>query len=120
MKKIVLTLVAVMSLTMSFAADTKNNANAEQQAYNMTLNYERLGAALNLTPDQIDEVKDIHKNFCAEMMSAANASKADKQAMIDKAVEKDLKHMSYVLTGKQMQKYELILTNTLRNRGLMK
>ena len=30
MKKIVLTLVAVMSLTMSFAADTKNNANAEQ------------------------------------------------------------------------------------------
>ena len=40
--------------------------------------------------------------------------------MIDKAVEKDLKHMSYVLTGKQMQKYELILTNTLRNRGLMK
>ena len=120
MKKIVLTLVAVMSLTMGFAADTKNNTNAELQAYNMSVNYDRLGAALNLTSDQIDEVKDIHKNFCAEMMSAANASNSDKQAMVDKAVEKDLKHMSYVLTGKQIEKYELMLKSTLRNRGLVK
>lgn len=54
------------------------------------------------------------------MMSAANASNSDKQAMVDKAVEKDLKHMSYVLTGKQMEKYELMLKSTLRNRGLVK
>lgn len=44
MKKIVLTLVAVMSLTMGFAADTKNNTNAELQAYNMSVNYDRLGS----------------------------------------------------------------------------
>ena len=49
MKKIVLTLVAVMSMTMGFAADAKNNTNAELEAYNITLNYDRLGNVLNLT-----------------------------------------------------------------------
>ena len=120
MKKIVLTLVAVMSMTMGFAADAKNNTNAELEAYNITLNYDRLGNVLNLTQDQIDGMKYIHKTFHAEMMTAATADEADKDAMVNKAVEKDLKYMSYILTGKQMEKYELLLKTTLRNRGLLK
>lgn len=120
MKKIVLTLVAVMSMTMGFAADAKNNTNAKLEAYNITLNYDRLGNVLNLTQDQIDGMKDIHKTFHAEMMNAATADEADKDAMVNKAVEKDLKYMSYILTGKQMEKYELLLKTTLRNRGLLK
>lgn len=51
MKKIVLTLVAVLTMTSAFAAKTSNSTNEELQAYNMTVNYSKLGDALDLTAD---------------------------------------------------------------------
>ena len=120
MKKIVLTLVAVLTMTSAFAAKTSNSTNEELQAYNMTVNYSKLGDALDLTADQIDAMKDIHKIFCAEMMNAASADNSEKSDLVYKAVGKDLKYMSYILTNKQLEKYKLLLKTTLVNRGLVK
>ena len=108
MKKIVLTLVAVLTMTSAFAAKTSNSTNEELQAYNMTVNYSKLGDALDLTADQIDAMKDIHKIF------------SEKSDLVYKAVGKDLKYMSYILTNKQLEKYKLLLKTTLVNRGLVK
>ena len=120
MKKIVLTLVAVLTMTSAFAADANNSTNEELQAYNMKVNYGKLGDALDLTVDQIDAMKDIHKIFCAEMMNAASADNSEKTDLIDKAVGKDFKYMSYILTDKQMEKYKQLMKATLQNRGLVK
>ena len=93
MKKIVLTLVAVLTMTSAFAAKTSNSTNEELQAYNMTVN---------------------------EMMNAASADNSEKSDLVYKAVGKDLKYMSYILTNKQLEKYKLLLKTTLVNRGLVK
>lgn len=120
MKKTVLTLIAVLSMTFAYASNESTKADAEMQAYDMTVDYNRLGSALGMTLDQIKAMKDIHKTFCVEMMNAAAADKEDKDAMVNSALDKDLKYMRYILTGKQYDKYELLLKTTLRNRGLIK
>ncbi|MFW5513655.1 MAG: hypothetical protein ACOCOY_07155 [Prevotella sp.] len=120
MKKIVLTFVAVLTMTSAFAAKTSNSTNEELQAYNMTVNYSKLGDALDLTADQIDAMKDIHKKFCSQMMKSASANNSEKSDLVYKAVGKDLKYMSYILTNKQLEKYKLLLKTTLVNRGLVK
>ena len=116
MKKIVLTLVAVLTMTSAFAADANNSTNEELQAYNMKVNYGKLGDALDLTVDQSDAIKI----FCAEMMNAASADNSEKTDLIYKAVGKDFKYMSYILTDKQMEKYKQLMKATLQNRGLVK
>ena len=120
MKKIVLTLVALMSMTMAFAENVEAKSANTAEAYNMTVNYDKLAEALSLSVDQLDAVKDIHKTFCVEMMNAGNAAKEEQKAAMNKAIEKDLKFMHHVLSNKQYRKYLLLLNTTINNRGLNK
>ena len=53
MKKIVLTLVALMSMTTTFADNEGMNTT---EAYNMTVNMGKLAKALGLTNDQVESV----------------------------------------------------------------
>ncbi|HEY9542502.1 hypothetical protein [Prevotella sp.] len=118
MKKMMMTLVALLSMTMSYAADENaNNANANA-AYDMTVNYNSLSYALNLSSDQLESVKDVHRTFCVEMMNAANAPKEDKAQLVNKAVVKDLKYMHFILDKDQYRKYVMLLNATMNNRGL--
>ena len=111
----ILTVVALLSMTATFAEDAKvNNVNA----YDMSVNYNRLGSALGLTIDQQESIEEIHKVFCAEMLNAANADKADRKEMMDKAIKKELKHMRAIMSNKQYHKYVMLLNVTLNNRGL--
>lgn len=118
MKKIVLTLVAMLSMTMAFAEGENTNVVNDIQAYDMTVNYRKLGQTLGLTLDQMESVEDVHKTFCAEMLNAAVAPKDDRKAMVNKAIEKDLKYMHYILDRDQYRKYLLLLNATINNRGL--
>lgn len=120
MKRLFLTVMAVLSMTMTFAEDEKLNAVNTTNAYNMSVNYGKLAECLGLSMDQSDAVEAIHASFCAEMMNAANANKDERKAMVDKAVLKDLKHMRYVLTTEQYRKYCMLLNTTFNNRGLNK
>ena len=116
MKRLFLTMVAVLSMTMTFAEN--ENAASLNEAYNMTVNMNKLAKALNLTTDQYESVAEIHKTFAAEMMFAAQSKGEERNKMVEKAVKKDLAYMDYVLSKDQYRKYVKLLNVTLLNRGL--
>ena len=115
MKKIVLTLVALMSMTTTFAENEGMNTT---EAYNMTVNMKSLAHALGLTNDQVESVAEVHKTFSTEMMFAAQYGKDERSKMVEKAVNKDLAYMNYILNKDQYRKYVMLLNITLANRGL--
>ena len=61
MKKIVLTVAAVMSMTMAFAAgeNDNNNTTTNANAYKFNVSTYALSRALNLNYAQVDVVEDI-------------------------------------------------------------
>ena len=118
MKKLILTVVALMSMTMTFA-ENENAANTNTvEAYNMNVNYDRLAKVLNLTGDQYEAVEYVHDNFCNEMRRASYASSEKRQARFEKALRKDLSGMRSVLNRDQYRTYVMLLNVTLVNRGL--
>lgn len=116
MKKIVLTVVAMLSMTMAFANE---ETTVSAKNYDMSVNVRKLSETLGLTLDQMESLTDIHTNFCGEMMAASVAGN-DSKEKVEKAVVKDLKNMRYILTAEQFDKYEMLLNVTLANRGLDK
>ncbi len=116
MKKIMIMAVAMFAMaTTTFAAEENTNATA---AFNMNIKMGSLANALSLNIDQAEAVADVHKNFTADMMNAAVAAGDDRKAMIDKAINKDLKYMHSILNDAQYRKYVMLLNVTLVNRGL--
>lgn len=120
MKKLVVLAVALLSMTTTFAADENASATAATAAYNMNIKMGPLADALSLNIDQVEAVADVHKNFTAEMMNAAIAPAEERDAMVGKAINKDLKYMHTILSEKQYRKYLMLLNATLKNRGLIK
>ena len=118
MKKIVLMVVAIFTMTTSFAENENNNAVNNVAAYDMTVNMRKLAVALGLTTDQMEAVQDIHTAFCNEMMLAAHAQNDEREALLDQAVKKDVRYMHYILNDKQYKTYLMLLNATLQNRGL--
>lgn len=118
MKKIVLMVVAMLSMTMSYAENENTNNTLAVEAYDMSVNIRKLAVTLDMTLEQMEAVEDIHRNFCNEMMMAAHAEKNEREALVDKAVQKDVRYMHYVLNKEQYRKYLILLNATLRNRGL--
>src|SRR5574344_2029296 len=118
MKKMILMAVAMLSMTTAtFAANEENEATASAAAYNMNVDMNSLGSALELTIDQEEAMKDIHTNFSADMMNAAQANKDDRKGLVNKAVEKDLKYVKSVLNNYQYRKYLLLLNTTQIGRA---
>lgn len=118
MKRLFLVVVAVLSMTTTFAENENTKSTSGVNVYDMNINIRRLGGVLGLTFDQMESVTDIHRTFCGEMMVASQAHKDDRKAIVEQAVEKDLKYMSYILTPTQFAKYKTLLDTTLSNRGL--
>ena len=124
MKKIVLSLVAMMSMTVAFANESEKTpevtATNMVQNYDMRVNYRNLASTLALTEYQIEAVQLIHDKFVNEMKSAANAGESERGSLVKKAADKELQYMGYVLSGKQYDKFSKLLNLTLSNRGLLK
>lgn len=118
MKKIVLTLVALMSMTTTFA-ENESAANLNStESYNMTVNIKKLAQTLALSDDQMESVAEVHKTFAAEMVFAAQYGGEERTQKVQKAINKDLAYMQYILNQKQYRTYLMLLNVTLRNRGL--
>ena len=118
MKKIVLTVVAMLSMTMAFAdGENANNIN-EAEAYNFSINSYKLSVALGLNLDQTEAVSDIEKNFIIEMKNAGEANKEQRPELVKEAVNKNLSYMHAVLNNQQYHKYLTLMNMTLANRGL--
>ena len=118
MKKIVLMLVAMLTMTMANAENEDKNTTQVANAYDMTVNMRKLAVALGLTLDQMEAVQDIHHQFCNEMMLASQAEGDERATLVEQAVKKDVRYMHYVLDEKQYKKYLMLLNVTLINRGL--
>ena len=117
MKKIVLTVVAVMTMTLGFAktdnttAAVKNNEN-----HGITFDMRRLAVTLDLTENQMEIVKIISDNLNDDLTTAATARRFERPVLFRKAIDKDVRNMRYVLNDKQYDTYMKLLTATLRNR----
>lgn len=129
MKKIALTVVAMMSMTMAFAANGDGNTNKGEKSpeveavdmthnYDMSVNYRSLASALGLNEYQQQAVALIHNKFVDEVKEARHAGAATRQNMVKQAADKELQYMSYVLDNKQYNKFARLLNLTLSNRGL--
>ena len=118
MKRLFLTMVAVLSMTMTFAENENAASLNSTEAYDMTVNMKKLAKALSLTTDQYESVAEIHKTFAAEMMFAAQSKGEERNKMVEKAINKDLAYMDYILSKEQYRKYVKLLNVTLLNRGL--
>lgn len=118
MKRLFMLMIAVLSMTMTFAENENTKSVNNVEAYDMSVNMRKLSVTLGLTTDQIEAVENIHNTFNAEMQLAAQADSADRQERVKKAVDRDIKWMHYVLDEKQYRTYLTLLNATLNNRGL--
>ncbi len=118
MKKIVLTVVAAMTITLSFAKTENTTAVKEVENYGITFDLRRLAVKLDLTFDQMDAVKAISDNLNEDLATAATAKRFERPALVHKAIEKDARNMRYILNDKQYNTYMKLLRATLRNRYL--
>ncbi|MCD8290656.1 MAG: hypothetical protein LUC91_04040 [Prevotella sp.] len=120
MKRLFLIVVAVLSITMTFAENEELNSVENAKSYDMSVNYDMLADYLELTSEQLEEVKDIHTSFCADMLNATEETGEERDSIIKNAVNKDLTNMSYVLDMAQYYMYKQLLNNTFNNRELEK
>ncbi len=120
MKKMILTLVAMLSMMTAFA-ESENAMNVNNTAaYELNVNMNKLSEALNLDDDQKEAVADINHTFAAEMMFAAQYGNEDRKKLVSRAIDNNVKWMRYVLNDKQMRTYLSVLNTTINNRGLNK
>ena len=115
MKKIIVTLVAMMAVTFSFAGTSSNKVD---RRYDMSCNMDRLSEVLALDENQADAVETIHNRFNTELQSLATVRGPLQRRLLHQAVRKDAHHMKRVLNDKQFDLYMRIMLSTLRNRQL--
>ena len=116
----ILTMVAMLSMTMAFAEGENVNSVNNVAAYDMSCNMNKLAEALSLTGDQREAVDNIYQTFTAEMLFAAQYGNDQRKEMVKKAVNKNIAWMNYVLNDKQRRTYLRLLNATINNRGLNK
>ena len=120
MKKMILTLVAMLSMTTAFAEGEMAMGTSNMEAYELNINMDKLSEALNLADDQKEAVADIHHTFASELMFAAQYNDTDRKKLVARALENNIKWMRYVLNDKQFRTYRVLLNSTVNNRGLNK
>ena len=113
MKKIVLSLVAMMAVTFSFA----KSSNADKR-FDMSCDIYRLSVVLDLDERQMDAVEAIHDDFSTEMQSLSTLKGPQQRFRIHQTVRKEAAQMRQVLNDKQFRTYMRILMVTLHNRNL--
>ena len=64
MKRLFLVVVAMLSMTFTFAENLESSEATAANAYDMSVNFRKLGEALELTTDQMEAVENIHHTFC--------------------------------------------------------
>ena len=114
----ILTMIAMLSMTTAFAEGDKVANVDSVEAYELNINMNKLSAALDLANDQKEAVADIHHTFASELKFAAQYASNDRKALVARAIENDVKWMRYVLNDKQYRTYLTLLNTTLNNRGI--
>ena len=134
MKKILLTIVALMAFTVSFAeTKSSNNQNVENsyigfdrvnfdkmnaERFDMSCDMNRLASVLDLNEWQMEAVEVIQNNFNNEIQSLATVRGPQRRHMVHQVVRKDAQKMKQILNDKQFDTYMRLLVTTLRNKHL--
>ena len=118
MKKIALTLVAMMTLTLGYAKTDNLKPVNNADRYDMSCDMRRLAAKLDLTDAQMEAVEAIQQSFNNDMQEIATARHFERRFLVHEAVRKDAHQMQRVLNDKQFNTYMMLLGTTLRNKGL--
>ena len=134
MKKVLLTIIALMAVTVSFAeTKSSNNENVESsyigfdrinfdklnaERFDMSCDMRRLAATLDLNDWQMEAVEAIQNTFNNEMQSLASVKGPKCRHMVHQAVRKDAQQMKRVLNDKQFNTYMTLLVTTLQNKHL--
>jgi len=116
MKKMILTVVAAMSMTFGYAETESKQAVDNANRYELTFDMRRLATKLDLTDFQMEAVKTIHDNLNEDFATAANTHGMRQWRLFDKAIQKDIRHMRQVLNDKQFETYMVLFGTTLHNR----
>ena len=120
MKKIVLTLAAMVAMTtVSFAENRVNEDASIMKAYDFRFDTSRMSNYLCIDFDQARAISFAHSRFCADMDKAAQASASDRKTLTNKALRRNLGYMKQILDHEQYRKYLMILNATLNNRGII-
>ena len=119
MKKMILTVVAVLSMTTAFAGNDPIEGN-DMNIYELNVNMNKLSETLKLTDGQQFEVEGIMDTFAKELKEAGEADETFRQEKVNMAIKKDIQKMRRVLNSKQMRTYLRVLNMTVYNRGLNK
>ena len=120
MKKMILTVVAVMTVTFGFAKTENTNSVNNNDKYELNIDMRRLAEKLNLTYEQMEAVQTIHDNLNEDMAEAATAHRFERMAIMDKAIRKDVHNMRNVLNDKQYRTYLTLLGATINNNRRMR
>ena len=113
MKKIVLTVMAAMSLTMASAANESCTVD-----YTMDVNMNSLSRSLSLSYEQRKAVESIQKTLRTDMLNVAAADESERTRLTHEALKHNLKKISAVLDRDQMRTYLRLLNITFVNRGI--
>ena len=118
MKKVFMTVVAVMAVSVSMVAAPKAEKNAEPTKYSIDFNSRSIARYLSMSNDQVADMERVHDNFSREMKKAEYADEANREELTKKAVMRDISYMRTILNEAQFRKYNAVLNATLTNRGL--
>lgn len=130
MKKIVLTMVALMTMSFCYAETEsfKSESNVENfitnfmkfqdKRFDMSCDMRRLASVLDLTEWQMEAVEAIQNTFTNEMQSIATKRGPQRRHLVHEAVRKDAQQMQRVLNDKQFDTYMTLLGATLQNKHL--
>lgn len=119
MKKIILTVVAAMTMTFGFAETEEKQAvvnNAER--YDMSFDVRRLADKLQLTAEQMEAVEAISNSLNTELATAAQAKGFDRMIQYEKAIRKDVRNMRRVLNDEQYSTYMMLFGATIQNQRM--
>jgi hypothetical protein len=103
MKKVVLTFVMAMFMSMGFA----------QSDFNFDVR--RLANKLQLNQEQVERVELISENMFREIDDAENLNGFEKSIKVRKAINKDIRSMRSILDDNQFNEYVVLLITTLKN-----
>lgn len=118
MKKVFMTLVAVMAVSSTMVAAPKAEKNAEPTKYTIDFNPRSIARYLSMTSDQVADMNMVHDNFSREMKKAEKAEGADRDKLTKKAILRDMAYMRNILSADQFKKYRIVFNATMNNRGL--
>ena len=120
MKKYVIMLVMLFTMNVGMFAEDNNVTETESfEKYDFKVNNRKLANYLDLSSDQMEVVEAITDELSKDMEFAFYENTADvRDRVVANTVQKNIKHMHFILTDEQYKKYLKVFNATLANKGI--